>query len=177
MTAPVVTDCAGLWRRTLLIEGDGTRDEGTDVVWLQGITVYVDSRGFAGRLSQRGDIFQWSRAVDLQPASEHPDAGRMSWDGSTLVETGVHVDYVEHWVRDDADRSPCWGLKACGSTGDYVLLLRVGGLFGWASSSGVLIGEVDGPDWQALDAHLTDSELRASGGRWKISRTEGVVNL
>ena len=177
MTALVVTDCVGLWRRTLLIEADGTRDESAGVAWLQGITAYVDSRGFAGRLSQHGDIFEWARAVDLQPPSEQPDAGRMSWEGATLVETGVHVDYVEHWVRDEADRSPCWGLKARGPTGDYALLLRVGNLFGWASSSRVLIGEVDDPDWQALDAQLTESELRTSGGRWKINRTEGVVNL
>ncbi|WP_123024134.1 hypothetical protein [Mycolicibacterium stellerae] len=177
MTALVVTDCVGLWRRTLLVEADGSRDESTDVAWLQGITAYVDSRGFAGRLSQRGDVFEWSRAVDLQPPSEHPDAGRMRWEGSTLIESGVHADYVEHWVRDEAGRSPCWGLMGRGPTGDYALLLRVGGLFGWASSSQVLIAEVDGPDWQALGAHLTETELRAGGGRWKIARTEGIVDL
>ncbi|MDT5014507.1 MAG: hypothetical protein QOD39_667, partial [Mycobacterium sp.] len=50
-----MADCAGLWRRTLLIEADGSRDSGTGVLWLQGLTTYVDSRGFAGRLDQNED--------------------------------------------------------------------------------------------------------------------------
>ena len=48
----LMTECSGLWRRTLLIAGDGSRDVSTEVAWLQGITAYVDTRGFAGRLGQ-----------------------------------------------------------------------------------------------------------------------------
>lgn len=177
MTAVVMADCSGLWRRSLLIDADGTRDAGTGVLWLQGITAYVDSRGFAGRLRQRGGTFEWSRMVDLQPPSKFPDAGQMRWDGSTLVETGVHVDYVEHWERENLHRFPCWGVTARGAAGDEALLLRVGGLFGWASASGVLIGAVDGADWSGLDVRLDGDDLWAAGGRWKVIRTEGVVVL
>jgi hypothetical protein len=105
MTADIA-DCAGLWRRTLLIDTDGSRDTNADVRWLQGITAFVDLRrpvprpdfsgaqsisdftglqrnwlstqdGFAGRLSQRGDVFEWSHFTRLQPPGAHPDAGRM----------------------------------------------------------------------------------------------------
>ena len=57
----LMTECNGLWRRTLLIATDGSHDTGTGVAWLQGITAYVDTRGFAGRLSQHGDVFEWQR--------------------------------------------------------------------------------------------------------------------
>ena len=96
----LIAECTGLWRRTLLIDADGSRDTGGDVRWLQGITAYVDSRGFAGPLHQRGNVFEWHRDVDLEPPGPFPDAGAMHWDGDVLVETGVHEDYVEHWVRD-----------------------------------------------------------------------------
>ena len=63
---PLMTECSGLWQRTLLIDSDGTHDTSAGVAWLQGITAYVDTRGFAGRLSQRGDVFEWQRLIDIQ---------------------------------------------------------------------------------------------------------------
>jgi hypothetical protein len=177
MTAVVMADCAGLWRRTLLIDPDGKRDVGTDVVWLQGITTYVDSRGFAGRVHQRGETFQWGRVIDLQPPSESPDAGNMRWEGATLIETGVHIAYVEHWKRAAVDRSPCWGLTTRDATGEEALLLRVGDLFGWACASGVHIGALDSAEWADLDVRLDGDRLWAAGTRWKVIHTEGVVYL
>ena len=106
MTAPAIADCSGLWRRSLLIGADGTRDTGGDVRWLQGLTGYVDSRGFAGRLEQQGDVFHWLRDVDLEPPGPFPDEGAMHWDGEVLVETGVHQVYAEHWVREDGPTTP-----------------------------------------------------------------------
>ena len=97
----LMTECNGLWRRTLLIATDGSHDTGTGVAWLQGITAYVDTRGFAGRLSQHGDVFEWQRQIDVEPPGHFPDAGRMRWEAGTLIEVGVHQDYVEHWVRQD----------------------------------------------------------------------------
>ena len=41
----LMAECSGLWRRTLLIDSDGSRDKSTNVAWLQGITAYVDTRG------------------------------------------------------------------------------------------------------------------------------------
>lgn len=177
MTGVEMADCAGLWRRTLLVEAGGTRDESTDVVWLQGISAYVDSRGFAGHLNQRGAVFEWVRLVDLQPPSQFPDAGRMHWEGDTLVERGMHTDYVEHWVREHADRSPSWGLTARGPVGDDAVLLRVGSLFGWAGPERVLVGKVDDDEWEALGIRLHGDELWAADTRWKITTTEGIVNL
>ena len=49
MTAVLVSDCVGLWRRTLLIDADGTSDTGTDVTWLQGITAYIDTEALRAR--------------------------------------------------------------------------------------------------------------------------------
>ena len=71
------------------------------MAWLQGITAYVDTRGFAGRLSQHGDVFEWQRLIDIEPPGPFPDAGRMRWEARVLIEVGVHEDYVEHWVRQD----------------------------------------------------------------------------
>jgi hypothetical protein len=111
VTAPVLAECAGLWRRTLLIEADGSHDATSGVQWLQGLSVYVDSRGFAGRLHQRGDVFEWHRDVELDAPGPFPDAGSMHWDGDILVETGVHEDYVERWVRDTPAARPRMGAR------------------------------------------------------------------
>ena len=105
----LMTECSGLWRRTVLIDSDGSHDTSTGVAWLQGITAYADTRGFAGRLSQHDDVFEWQRLIDIQPPGPFPDAGRMRWEAGVLVEVGVHEDYVEHWVRDDGPAAPCWG--------------------------------------------------------------------
>lgn len=177
MTDPAVTmrDCAGLWRRTLLVEADGSRDTGTDVRWLQGITAYVDSRGFAGVLGQRGNVFEWRRDIDLEPPGAFPDAGYVRWDGDMLVEEGVHAAYVEHWVRDDGPVEPCWAVAlAAGS--DRALLLRVGDRFGWAGVDSVVVGAVGDDRWSALEVRTSETHVHADGVRWDVQRTEGEVN-
>ena len=74
----------------------------------------------------------------------------MRWDGDTLVETGVHEDYVEHWVRDaGADDAVRGGVPVRGPDGGAGLLVRVGDLFGWAGGGTVLIDTVGGPRWTA----------------------------
>lgn len=175
MTAPVLAECAGLWRRTLLIGADGSRDTAAGVVWLQGITAYVDSRGFAGQLHQHGAIFAWHRLIDLEPPGEFPDAGSMHWAGDTLVETGVHEDYVEHWVRDDAEPVPCWALFLSSGLGNG-LLLRVGDLFAFAGGDTVVVEPVGGPQWHELAIETSENQIQASGVRWNIDRSEGNVN-
>jgi hypothetical protein len=168
----LMTDCAGLWRRTLLIGADGSPDAGTGVLWLQGLTAYVDSRGFAGRLDQCADVFEWNRLIDVEAPGEFPDAGRMHWDAGTLVEVGVHSDYVEHWVRDDASVRPCWAVIA-----DGAILLRVGDVFGWAEHRGVVVGTVGAHEWLNLSPRMCGSELEANGVRWQIVDSEGDVDL
>jgi hypothetical protein len=174
MTAVLASDCVGLWRRTLLIDADGSSDTRTDVTWLQGITAYVDTRGFAGTLSQSDNVFQWHRAVDLEPPGPFPDAGSMHWDDGTLVETGVHADYVEHWRRDSAAATPCGALFLEGPESQSGLLMRVGHLFGWAGGGTVVIDSVDGPRWNALG--ITDEHVQANGVPWTVVNSEGNMN-
>lgn len=171
-----MADCAGLWRRTLLIEADGTRDDRPGVLWLQGRTAYVDSRGFAGTLAQDGEIFEWHRAVNVHPPGPLPDAGVMSWDGDVLVETGVHENYVEHWVRDPGSSSPAAALFLIGPDGAPALLVRAGTLFGWADSAGVVIGAVDDDRYRELGINKAGNEIQAAGVRWIVQQSEGDVN-
>ncbi len=174
MTAVLASDCAGLWRRTLLINPDGSRDSGTGVTWLQGITAYVDTRGFAGTLSQSDNVFEWHRSVDLEPPGPFPDAGSMHWSDGVLVETGVHAEYVEHWCRESEAATPCGALFLVAPSGQPGLLLRVGQLFGWAGGGTVLIDSVEGPQWNALV--ISGEHVWANGVRWTIERREGNVN-
>ena len=176
MTTPVMGDCVGLWRRTLLIGADGSRDTGTGVVWLQGITAYIDSRGFAGTLHQSDDIFEWRRDIDLGPPNQLPDEGSMRWDGPALVETGVHEDYVEHWVRDTMPTELSGALFLTAPQGGNGLLLRVGDLFGWAGAGAVVIDTIASGQWDALGIELYAEHVEANGVRWRIEQREGNVN-
>jgi hypothetical protein len=168
----LMTECTGLWRRTLLIDSDGSQDIGTGVAWLQGITAFVDTRGFAGRLNQHGDVFEWQRLIDIEPPGPFPDAGRMRWEASVLIEVGVHQDYVEHWVRQAGPAAPCWALFV-----QNAILMRAGAQFGWADRSGVVLDTIGGPQWTALHPHVNGDDLVANGVRWSIEDSEGDVDL
>ncbi|KAB7752997.1 MULTISPECIES: hypothetical protein [Mycobacteriaceae] len=178
---PLLTDCAGLWRRTLLIEVDGTRDAEPGVLWLQSLTAYVDSRGFAGTLHQDGDVFEWHRDFDITTPGPHPDAGVMHWEGDVLVETGVHEHYIEHWVRDSGDAGPTGALYLSGPAGASALLVRVGTMFGWADGTQVVLGTVGGDEQRALGIDFADmasvgDEIQANGVHWTVDNSEGNVN-
>jgi len=170
----LASDCLGLWQRTLLIEADGSRDTKPGVTWLQGVTAYVDSRGFAGRLDQNDNAFWWHRMVDLEPPGPHPDVGAMDWQDGVLVETGVYEDYVEHWVRDDGGATPCGALFMVAPNGSAGLLLRVGDRFGWAGGDEVVIDLVDGPRWKAME--FRGEHIRRNGVSWTVEDSEGNVN-
>ena len=165
-------DLAGVWQRTLLIDSDGSHDTSTGVTWLQGITGYVDTRGFAGRLSQHDDVFEWQRLIDIEPPGPLPDAGRMRWEEGVLIEVGVHENYVEHWVRPHGPAVPCWALFA-----DKAILVRAGAQFGWAEQTGVVLDAIGSPQWIALNPHLNGGDLVANGVRWSIEDSEGEVDL
>jgi len=168
----LMTECSGLWQRTLLIDSDGSRDVSTGVAWLQGITAYADTRGFAGRLSQHDDVFEWQRLIDVEPQGPFPDAGRMRWEAGVLIEVGVHENYVEHWVRQDGPAAPCWALF-----GANAILLRAGARFGWADRRGVALGTIGDPQWSALNPHMNADDLVVNGVRWNIEDSEGDVDL
>jgi len=168
----LMAECSGLWQRTLLIESDGSHDTSSGVAWLQGSTAYVDTRGFAGRLGQHDDVFEWQRLIDVEPPGPHPDAGRMRWEAGVLIEVGVHEDYVEHWVRKDGPAAPCWAIFA-----EDAILLRAGAHFGWADRNGVVLDTVGGPRWTALNPCMTGNDLTANGVRRRIEDSEGDVDL
>jgi len=196
--------CAGLWRRSLLIDTDGSCDTVSDVRWLQGKTAFVDLRlgadgvqdGFAGKLRQTGSMFTWDRFVGVAPPGPYPAEGQMHWDRGVLVEVGVHADYLEHWVREDTPSEPCWALDVSTDDGARGLLLRVGAVFGWACTQAagpeISLGHIEGELWtitgsshpertgMAVLPVLCDGVLTLSGsapGRWTVIDSEGDVKL
>jgi hypothetical protein len=124
----------GLWRRSLIRLPDGSEDRTTEVHWLQGPARYVDLRqprgrpsfagiaclrdcgpdhltwmatqeGFAGRLIQAGQFFEWERDIDFQPPSSLPDAGRLWQEDGMMIEEGRDSPYREHWHHDLAGKA------------------------------------------------------------------------
>ena len=112
---PVRQEWRGLWRRVAYERADGSGDAASLVLWLQTETLYVDIRipadrprveafhpalaaqeGFAGHLSEDGDVATWHRRIDYRPRAT-PDEGRLTRNRRMLVEHGVHDPYVEHW--------------------------------------------------------------------------------
>lgn len=118
-----------MWRRSLIVHADGTRDATAQVRWLQAHSLFVDLRqpaglsdilslrclndldaaqcaqlalqeGFAGCFGVAGDCFEWQRLIDFQPRSGGADAARLWWEEQTLMEQGRDVPYVEYWQRD-----------------------------------------------------------------------------
>jgi hypothetical protein len=131
---PVPEIYRGLWRRRVL-ETSGHVDLRTTVYWLQTSSLYADLRipadrgrrgrlarmtqaglralarqqGFAGALEVDGDVLTWQRWLDYQPAAA-PDVGRVHFDGSLLVEHGVHTAYREEWQRVQPAGKDCLAL-------------------------------------------------------------------
>ncbi|MGL6235607.1 MAG: hypothetical protein ACRC20_09710 [Segniliparus sp.] len=207
-TAARLGDLAGVWRRTLFALGE-FRDESTQVWWLQARTLFVDLRlpsgsatpeGFAGQLVQEGDVFEWRRVVDLRPSAGAPDAGLLRFEGETLVETGVHAPYREHWAREGGSED-VWAAELVGGAGERAVVVRVGSRFAFASSAPIGTGlaqivvgvRADG-GWTALEAadpadvgarlaltagpeHMRSEFRRADGAttarRWKVVHEEG----
>jgi hypothetical protein len=173
--APPLCEMPGMWRRTLIIHADGTRDTTTQVRWLQGPTLFVDLRqsaelpdflhlrclndlsfedcaalalqsGFAGRLEFDGECFEWRRLIDFQPRAG-TDAGRLWWEEDVLIEAGRDVPYVEHWRRDPSVVTrPRAGVRLCDTqTGAAALLVQVGTVFMFARDRAIAL-----PDARSL---------------------------
>lgn len=104
-------DLAGVWKRTLLVEADGSRDDTSIVYWLQLGSLCGDIRlpaskatsgasAFAGALSERDGVFRWSPEIaEGIPADADPDEGTLKWERGILREDGVRRPYLEHWHR------------------------------------------------------------------------------
>ncbi|PAZ15518.1 hypothetical protein CLM62_11955 [Streptomyces sp. SA15] len=162
-TSPDLLELPGVWHRSLLVNGDGTRDVTSTVTWVQGATRYADLRqtadrphprgsrslgdltfgqlldlarqeGFAGQLHHVDSAFHWKRGIDFAPTSV-PDAGLLTWRGPMLVEKGLHAPYIEHWRPDTDAVTPCAAVELTDpQSGSVALLVRTGSWFGYARS-------------------------------------------
>jgi hypothetical protein len=223
----------GLWARKGLWIADEPTGDDVDVRWLQGPSRFVDLRrpirrpsfdgidcwndlqpehhlwiatqdGFAGSLQRAGNHFRWNRLVELDPVSQ-ADEAVMTGDWTTLVETGIHADFVEHWQRTYSSSEHCGALDLDDGAKGRALLVRCGSLFGWAKSAPemengleIALGEVDDGRWTVRVSSLpyregddlsptrSQDNLRtrdsdASGNtvvhQWNISHTEGNLDL
>jgi hypothetical protein len=157
-----VPGLAGLWRRSLIVRADGTRDTETWVRWLQGPSLYADLRqpagrpdftgvrclrdltmrqldwmagqdGFAGQLRVDDGIFEWRRDIDYQPPGPTPDRGSLQRDGDVMIEAGYHSPYIEHWHPDAPPVPPFRALRLHdAATGCMGQIVRAGSLFAYA---------------------------------------------
>jgi hypothetical protein len=189
---PDLDELSGVWRRTLLIDSTGHRDEASAVSWLQACSAFVDVRqpvdrpsfddvtggralnarqrgwihsqqGCAGTLVVNEGVYEWQRAIDLHPPAATPDAGHLAFDGEVLVETGHVQDYVERWLRGAPAEQPEWALHLRGHDGRTALLARVGNAFGWARGR---------PYQMTAHDHFLDCEYaigRVEGSAWVIT--------
>lgn len=206
---PSVPELTGVWRRSLLVDADGRRDTTTGVTWVQGPARYADLRqpanhprhpgvtslsglrfeellaltrqeAFAGRLRQRSDVFHWARTLDFAPVAL-PDAGRLRREGAVLVETGVHVPYLEHWRPAHAPGPSAAVEMSDPETGCAGLLVRAGDRFALVrdraeavptdtSPAELVQGAADiGRARAVLDFEL--SLGRIDHGRWTVERS------
>lgn len=197
------------WRRTAMVLPDNEIDTATEVHWLQAGRLYIDLRtpagmapitgtsldtltrddlktlcrqqAFAGHLGEDDGVWTWHRELDLHPAEELPDRGRLHLADGVLVETGVGRDYHEDWVADDY-ASDSVELRLRDTSGRLGMLLRVGDRFGFvrgrdtgldAGAAADLAAAVDAGD---LDMARTLLDLEVSLGvvdrsGWHITRS------
>ncbi len=111
----------GAWRRVSIAVDGGTPVEPAEVVWVQGPRAFADIRvprigfgdlhpavSFAGTTRWDDPHLHWRHDLDLdadRAPDDGGDVGRVSWQGTDLVETGtfgdhdLRVPYVEVWRR------------------------------------------------------------------------------
>lgn len=194
------------WRRTAIAAPDTAIDTTTEVQWLQAGALYIDLRtpadmpavtgtsldtltrddmvamcrqqAFAGLLAEDDGVWTWHRELDLHPAEEVPDRGRLHLADRVLVETGVGRDYHEDWVADHPVTDGV-ELRLRDAAGRLGMLLRVGDRFGFVRGrdvdpdAGRLADAVATADLTAarkiLDIEFSLGTVGQSG--WRITRS------
>ncbi|OOG12986.1 hypothetical protein [Pseudomonas sp. C9] len=161
--AHVPDNYLGVWKRRLISFQSGRTDSETAVYWLQTPRLFADLRippatlaalpleqlnhadlltlseqkGFAGVTEVEGDICQWHRKLDYQPASAEQDIGHMHFETSErLIETALDDDYYEIWERLPDSRGICRGqwLQAANDPVRVACLVLAGDYFLFAAS-------------------------------------------
>lgn len=132
-----ISDLGGVWKRTLLIDAQGERDEASEVYWLQVGSVAGDIRAsvldeqaetaFVGWLSKHGSAFRWDPVTAHGSVTDgSPDEGYLAFEGRWLREDGVHTAYVEYWERDEfASKRDC-AVEFRTTSGESGYLIEVG---------------------------------------------------
>jgi hypothetical protein len=158
----------GVWKRRLIKFRSGHTDSETAVYWLQTPRLFADLRippaalsalpleqldhaelltlseqkGFAGVTEVDGDVCQWHRKLDYQPASAEEDIGRMHFETSErLIETALDDDYYEIWERLPDSRGICRGqwFQAIDDPARVACLVLAGDYFLLAASRSVAL--------------------------------------
>jgi len=160
----------GVWRRRLLTTRAGLHDDSTEVYWLQTRCLHADLRipvptpaadaltlaactlaqqaalgrqaGFAGLTQVEGDICQWHRLIDFQPAGGPADIGRMTFEGpDRLIEDGLDGSYHEIWERLPGSVGANHGrwLQAADGSARHGCLLVAGEYFLFAAERAVAL--------------------------------------
>lgn len=151
MSQTVPDQLTGLWRRRTMIWPDGRVDTSTTVFWLQTQSLYADIRipanrpkapaensfepcrdadlisfaemyGFAGTLTVEGTICRWQRAIDYHPPGGPPDEAHFELEGELLIETGIHADYREDWVRQTAPDAALTAFRQTGGRDGFLVI-------------------------------------------------------
>ncbi|MFW5655075.1 MAG: hypothetical protein ACOCYW_05440 [Roseicyclus sp.] len=195
-------DLQGHWRRDW-IRIPGHEDRTTRVHWLQAGALYADIRvphdrprlpgsclaeatapdiaalmraeAFAGTISVEGGVCTWAREVNWHGTPEGVDAGAMAFEDGALIETGVHADYAERWVREGT------GLRTSRVTSgthagvlveDAGRFLLVMGVRGAPSSAPLVVALERGTIPPGVAAHFAQP---CAMGRWEGSA--GIAEL
>ncbi|KAA0950398.1 hypothetical protein FQ186_09225 [Pseudomonas sp. ANT_H14] len=191
----------GVWKRRLISYQNGEIDQHTSVYWLQTPRLFADLRiptdmpahsishadrlalceqkGFAGVTQVDGDICQWHRHIDFQPASNEADIGRMHFETrDRLIETALDDDYYEIWERLADSKGLCRSqcLQANDNPTRSACLVLAGDYFLFAADrhaplapNGHLRERIDSENRQALLAcELSFGQHRAGAMPWHI---------
>lgn len=206
-------DVTGLWRRTRIAWPDGRTDAETEVLWLQGPRHYADLRlpggrragaqvhclrdldwtalrrmarqeGFFGSLDIANSVANWHRCFDYRPDTGLADRGALAFEDGILVERGIDMPYVEHWLRE-AGTDNAMALSLATEAGIPGCLVVAGDAFIYARGravplpfGGALDQLIDGAASLNAAQDLFDCEIsfghRKNGGRgggWRIDRS------
>ena len=132
-----IRDLAGVWRRSLLIDAGGQRDDTSEVYWLQVGARAGDIRArantphaetaFVGTLSKSGQVFTWKPIIAHGSVTDGaPDEGTLTFEGSQLREDGVHSPYVEYWQKEEIAGEHDCAMEFRAPSGTTGFLLSVG---------------------------------------------------
>ncbi|MFN3613081.1 MAG: hypothetical protein ACK4WC_00770, partial [Rubrimonas sp.] len=152
---PSQADLVGLWRRGWIRAG-GVEDAATRVLWHQGDATFADLRvpadlpdmagaraladldaaalaalarceGFAGRAAVVDGVCTWTRAINWRGPEAAPDVGRLALTDGGMIETGVHAEFSELWLRQDG--GPVFTRRLADGTGRRAFIVWTEALF------------------------------------------------